>query len=488
MKRILKPFIVLALLCGQNILAMEPKPSECDILLRKREASQKHLTPTTNDHEAGAPADTVSQKTEITAPSVAIESAAAQPSVTPFTTPVARTIPLLPCEHELDPMSLKTANKRVESSPWELQSFIFELTNNEASAASQAKEIMLFGPAGSGKSTLGVAIAITLGRIPHFIKMPKLLDKFQSSGSEHLAEALHYFDTLKQPCVVILDEMGPFIDKYKCKDHDPGIIEGLWTEIDSYASNPNFIFIYTTNELNDCPAPFKSRIKSNMFFIPKAEPEERKKIIEDCLSFTSEQILKNNTPCFDPSITPKYLSALAKKTTNFSNRDLTLLVRNARNFAHFREKLRGNPNPFNSLPAQEDLERAFLFAQKNDTMAHEYTPPTPPAPDTRTQAFFKHPMSIAVVSTIASATTQFFLQRHALGVQQVMQNQGITAQQTMQNTAINSNWEQGLTIAAIGGTIALVVAAPYVVIGAAVGGVVGAAGYGAKALYHRFFG
>jgi SpoVK/Ycf46/Vps4 family AAA+-type ATPase len=210
--------------------------------------------------------------------------------------------------------------------------------------------ILLVGPPGCGKSTLADIIAYKLNR-KCFLLMPILGNEFRNSEIANLSRFFDAADKMKEPCVIILDEINIFAErKTNIMGDDASCGSALWLLLDKYANNPNILVIGTANDVTKLPPQLKDRFEGNIVEIKKTSWHDRLRIIEHYLE-------KNRDLC-----SVAYLRKLAKKTDGFSARQLELLIK-----AAYQEVfLAGLPLSFLS---DENLESAYQkFVLSSDVL------------------------------------------------------------------------------------------------------------------------
>lgn len=179
--------------------------------------------------------------------------------------------------------------------------------------------ILLEGPAGSGKTSLALAIAYKCKSPFIFVAGSRLANSFKNSAPEFI-EAL--FKALRTNCrnALIIDEFTAFTAKLNNQnDGDMGAVEDFWIALDQHRNTYNLIFMATTNEVDKIPAALQDRF-GEPHHIGNPSRGLRLSILTDSPLATSYDVTK-----------------LANSTDGFSLRDLELLYSKAQDFANLRE-------------------------------------------------------------------------------------------------------------------------------------------------------
>lgn len=215
-----------------------------------------------------------------------------------------------------------------------------------------AKQLILVGPSGTGKSTLGKAISLETG-IPFFMyRIPGLFDQFKDSAMAKLSEIFECAASLGKPCIIILDEIGILFTKHENKnDQEQGLLTNLWTLLDEYASYP-ILFIATCNELSEEILPTEDRFSGKVVEIPLPNLKQREEIITYYIDQnrtsqlledeSNKSIEQNESKVQDEQDKSKMQkkkininfsgispAILAKKTDGFSSRKLKSIIQGA---------------------------------------------------------------------------------------------------------------------------------------------------------------
>ena len=181
------------------------------------------------------------------------------------------------------------------------------------------RAILLAGPTGTGKSTLARAIAYKLGLECDIINAPSLLGHYRDLAAERVREMFDRFREDMQKKVRILEEINALTDDHNSEHSDTKhTAMQLWTLLDEFKDDKNFFMIATANITKKMPHQLQSRFKGRTFFIDNLTEASCRQALECCI--------KKLGVARDETCTDVYLSELAKKTTNFSPRDIETLI------------------------------------------------------------------------------------------------------------------------------------------------------------------
>jgi len=146
----------------------------------------------------------------------------------------------------------------------------------------KTKFIILTGPHGCGKSTIGKAIAKELNIEYHRFDCGDIENKWQNSKSERMTNKTNRIIDRGKACVILFDEvdalMGRKMIDYEEIDESP--INKTFATFSNKieGKNTGFIVIFTTNHLKKIGKTIKNRSKTVK--IPLPSPETRASVIE----------------------------------------------------------------------------------------------------------------------------------------------------------------------------------------------------------------
>lgn len=183
------------------------------------------------------------------------------------------------------------------------------------------KNIIFYGPSGTGKSALAQAIAIQSKATCLFFNVGTISTTYMNSGVQNLSKIFKHAQELEKklgkPCIVILDELESLTKKHAGTDnHENNILISFWQELDRLGNN-QVVVIGTMNNVEDVPEQIINR--TCMIKIPLPSQEGREVIASYHLN---KMQLKYKLQY------PEWFTAdfIAQKTHGFSNRDLRNVV------------------------------------------------------------------------------------------------------------------------------------------------------------------
>lgn len=180
------------------------------------------------------------------------------------------------------------------------------------------RKLLMVGPSGVGKTTIAKAIAVLAHRPYVLIKAPQLLTRFQFSGAENITNTIKTILAEQQPCVIIVDEINCFFDRFKNEQQpDKETATALWLAIDECAARDDIFFIGITNEASNIPDQLKTRFANHMLEIPLPDIYARKRIMRFYLKNVRH------------GLTNMMLNELADKAHGLSARELEDMMKNA---------------------------------------------------------------------------------------------------------------------------------------------------------------
>lgn len=181
-----------------------------------------------------------------------------------------------------------------------------------------SKRLLLVGPPGVGKSTLAYAIAHTLKYEICFIKVPLLSNEYRNSAFSNLRRLVEEVIASKKSTIIILDEINILIDEKKQGPNDytdMNAAAALWLLLDQCSLYSNIVVIATANDVSKLPIQLKDRFEGNIVEIYENTPFRRLQVLLFHLSKAKHSVDYN------------YLLTLAEKTTQFSPRQLEMLIK-----------------------------------------------------------------------------------------------------------------------------------------------------------------
>ena len=217
---------------------------------------------------------------------------------------------------------------------------------NQEEYTARFKNILLAGPAGSGKTVLAQAIAYHLKRKCIVVHAPSLLGHYRDQAAENIRSLFEELDSYAEKPVLVMDEMNALTDDHT-SEHSDGkhTAMQLWSCLDKYKNDKSFLFIGTTNITKKMPHQLQSRFKGRTFLIEHPSFEARLRAIKFSILALNAQT--------DQTCNDQYLKELAFKTECFSQRDIEALIDVARLI--YASK---NPNSRSKL-TKDSLEEAY---------------------------------------------------------------------------------------------------------------------------------
>lgn len=181
------------------------------------------------------------------------------------------------------------------------------------------KRLLLVGPAGTGKTTIGKAIAAECD-MPYFMHLATdIATPYKNTGTPNLKKIFADAVAAGKPCVVILDEIGVLLQQHRNKnDTDAGMLTKLWRLLDDHKKDP-ILFIATANDVSKAPAAIVTRFSGNKIETSLPNLEQRTEILKYHMDH------KRSNPTDFSGITAE---ELAIRTNGFSHRHLEQLVEN----------------------------------------------------------------------------------------------------------------------------------------------------------------
>lgn len=191
--------------------------------------------------------------------------------------------------------------------------------------------LILYGPPGSGKSTIGKAIAFGSNRRLLFKQAAFLCNEYKNSGSTALLEILEEVKAIKEPCVILLDEINLLADRGKNpQDSDKDVAEAICAFVDGCKEYDHVVIVGTTNDLDCFSKQVRDRITLDVFEVPQPTLAQR------------EKIARSIAQAYELIIPEPVFKGFLRKVANVSIREMEAHIKEAK--AVGLERLLGESN------------------------------------------------------------------------------------------------------------------------------------------------
>lgn len=149
------------------------------------------------------------------------------------------------------------------------------------------KNILFYGPSGTGKTMMAKALANKVN-VPFFsIKATKLIGEFVGEGSKQIHDLYDKAESVA-PCIIFIDEIDAIALDRKYQDLRGDVVEivnSLITEMDGLSDRKGICTIGSTNRLDSLDISVRSRFENEIEFVLPSEKEIKKLILYNVKSF-----------------------------------------------------------------------------------------------------------------------------------------------------------------------------------------------------------
>ena len=170
---------------------------------------------------------------------------------------------------DLEPMPNEFCKSVITNAPDRARRKITLLTNPALREHMFPNLMLLHGPTGSGKTTLGIAIAQEIGLPFILVRGSMLANEYANSASAGLKRIESLATNMEEGTTIVVDEMDP-LTKPKRKNnnqYDNETPQAFWQMLDMIRNKKLFL-IGTTNDISGMPEPMQNRFKGYLFEIP----------------------------------------------------------------------------------------------------------------------------------------------------------------------------------------------------------------------------
>lgn len=241
-----------------------------------------------------------------------------------------RRFPIIPYQKATDIFDRDLLDNAIANCPQKLRTDLNNIAHYVAHQPNDLEvykkllnRVLLVGPTGSGKTTLGYAIAYHC-KIPFsFVKASSLSNEFKHSFATIIDDLFEPYLRRNVPGLIIIDEISAFTKKMKNKnDADPGSVECLWMKLDeAQQQNPRLMVVLTCNKLSKIPDTIQGRFTNGIHKILLPSQERRNQVI---------------TSFFGSQVNPDLIQKIAAMTSGLSLREISLALCNAQSLAYIR--------------------------------------------------------------------------------------------------------------------------------------------------------
>jgi len=228
----------------------------------------------------------------------------------------------------------------------------------ESTSTDPPSGVLLHGPPGTGKTTMGRALAGESKVNFIHVNGPELIDKYVGESEKAVREV---FDRARQaaPTVIFFDEIDAIAGTAGSDTHEvtERVVSQLLTELDNIADNPNMVVLAATNRKADIdPRLLRPGRLDTHISVPAPDVDARKEIVE---------VHARGKPIADDVD----LDDLATDLADYTGADIEAIVRGASMRA-----IRETATEYDPETANERADEVLITREHFDAAIEEVSP------------------------------------------------------------------------------------------------------------------